>query len=51
MKSKVTLILLSSLILAFCSLTQVYAVDDSELEALEKQIEQLESEGKNKLKH
>ena len=48
MKSKATLILLSSLILTVCSLTQVHAVDDAELEELEKQIEQLESEEKKK---
>jgi chemotaxis protein histidine kinase CheA len=46
MKSKNTLILFSSLILVVGHLTTVAAVTDAELEALEKQIEQLESEEK-----
>jgi len=48
MKSKLTLILLSSLILTVGYPTSVTAVTDAELEALEKQLEQLESEEKQK---
>jgi len=43
MKSKMTLILLSSLILTVGYFTSVQAVTDAELEALEKQIEQQEA--------
>ena len=46
MKSKIALILFSSLIITVGYLTSVTAVTDAELEALEKQIEQLESEEK-----
>lgn len=46
MKSKTPLILLSSLILMVVHLSPVQAVTDAELEALGKQIEQLETEEK-----
>ena len=46
MQSHTTLILLSSLVLTVGHLTHVTAVTDAELEALEKQIEQLEVEEK-----
>jgi len=48
MKSKMILILLSSLILTVSYLIPVNAVTDAELEALEKQIEQQEAEEKKK---
>jgi len=47
MKTKTILILFFNLILTVCFLTQVHAVDDAEFEALEKQIEQLETDEKN----
>jgi len=46
MKSKTTLILISSLILTVGYLSSAQAVSDAELEALEKQIEQLETDEK-----
>jgi len=48
MKSKTLLILFSSLILTVGYLTSVNAVTDEELEALEKQLEQQETEEKRK---
>ena len=46
MKLKITHSLIICLILSFGHLTQVHAVTDAELEALEKQIEQLETDEK-----
>ena len=49
MKSNSALILFFSLILTSSYLTTVHAVTDAELEAIEKQIEQIEAEKKKKV--
>ena len=49
MKTKMTLLLFSSLILTTGYFPNIYAVTDAELEALEKQIEQQETEKKKQI--